>query len=373
MLSLALAPMESLGWWAGWLGPDPEHEPQPAACPRRRRRRRPPASSSSSPASARSPATSCCRRETAFLDRLQAALPEARIVRDVFPYAPSGRPLITGQRVFTWLWRRVLDWRLNGTRLLPALLNLRNLFQVLVSADHRYGPLYSFGIARVARERLEAHGYRPESRTPVVLLGSSGGGQISVGAATYLGAELDAPLAIVTFGGVMASDRGVEEVTRLASLYGTADRVYALGRAVFPGRWPMASARSGTWPGREDRLSERAIGPMGHSGRGGYLDAAAPRRRRAVARAHRPRGRRRGAATCCRPPPAPRSRPSISADQHRVGQRRIGPGLERVDQLVPEPVRRGECEPAHPHAVAAPRRRRGARPSRCRPRCRSRW
>ena len=53
--------------------------------------------------------------ETAFLDRLQAALPEARIVRDVFPYAPSGRPLVTGQRVFTWLWRRVLDWRLNGT------------------------------------------------------------------------------------------------------------------------------------------------------------------------------------------------------------------------------------------------------------------
>ena len=121
--------------------------------------------------------------ESAFLDRLQAALPEARIVRDVFPYAPSGRPLVTGQRVFTWLWRRVLDWRLTARGWLPAILNMRNLFQVLVSADHRYGPLYSFAISRVARERLEAHGYRRGSGVPVVLLGSSGGGQISVGAA----------------------------------------------------------------------------------------------------------------------------------------------------------------------------------------------
>jgi hypothetical protein len=272
VLSLALAPMESLGWWAGWLGPNPEDEPGPEP-PAAQPVGEPPAcfvlflsGIGSISGDELLPA------ETAFLDRLQAALPEARIVRDVFPYAPSGRQLLTGQRVFSWLWRRVLKWRLDGTRWLPAILNVRNLFQVLVSADHRYGPLYSFGIARVARERLEAEGYRPESRTPVVLLGSSGGGQISVGAATYLGAELDAPLSIVTFGGVMASDRGVGEVTRLASLYGTDDRVYALGRLIFPGRWPMASTSFWNVARLEHRLAERVIGPMGHSGRGGYLD-----------------------------------------------------------------------------------------------------
>jgi hypothetical protein len=192
-------------------------------------------------------------------------------VRDVFPYAPSGRALLTGQRVFAWLWRRVLQWRLNGTRLLPAILNVRNLFQVLVSADHRYGPLYSFGIARVARERLAAHGYVADSAVPVVLLGSSGGGQISAGAATYLGAQLDGPLAIVTFGGVMASDRGIGEVERLTSLYGTADRVYALGRRAFPGRWRLASGSFWNTALDEHRLVERTIGPMGHSGPGGYL------------------------------------------------------------------------------------------------------
>ena len=235
VLSLALAPMESLGWWAGWLGPDPESPTQPP----------PPAPDAAAPPPrcfvvflsgiGSISGDELLPAETAFLDRLQAAVAEARIVRDVFPYAPSGRPLLTGQRAFAWLWRRVLEWRLNGTKLLPALLNLRNLFQVLVSADHRYGPLYSFGIARVARDRLEAHGYVPGSRTPVVLLGSSGGGQISVGAASYLDAEIDAPLSIVTFGGVMASDPGIEEVKRLASLYGTADRVYALGRACVSG------------------------------------------------------------------------------------------------------------------------------------------
>jgi hypothetical protein len=274
VLSLAMAPMESLGWWAGWLGPE-----------RSAGAVHPPAE-----ADAAGPSPKCflvflsgigsisgdelLPQESAFLDRLAALLPEVRIVRDVFPYAPSGRQLLTGQRVFSWLWRRVLAWRLNGTRLLPAILNLRNLFQVLVSADHRYGPLYSFGIARVVRERLEAHGYAAGSGVPVVLVGSSGGGQISVGAATYIGAEIGADLSIVTFGGVMSSDRGIEDVARLASLYGTDDRVYKLGRAAFPGRWPIAPSSFWNTARTERRLTERVIGPMGHSGRGGYLDPA---------------------------------------------------------------------------------------------------
>lgn len=276
LFSLALAPMESLGWWAGWLGPDRDDEPA-----------HPPACDDAGDAPPRCfvvflsgigsiSGDELLPQESAFLDRLQAELPEARIVRDVFPYAPSGRQLLTGQRVFTWLWRRVLDWRLNGTRLLPAILNFRNLFQVLVSADHRYGPLYSFGIARVVRERLEAHGYPEGSDIPVVLVGSSGGGQISVGAATYLGADLDAPLAIVTFGGVMSSDRGIEDVARLVSLYGARDDVYALGRTAFPGRWSVATGSFWNVARTEGRLVEHRIGAMGHSGRGGYLDASPP-------------------------------------------------------------------------------------------------
>ncbi|MBP7241578.1 hypothetical protein [Amaricoccus sp.] len=275
-LSLALAPIESLGWWAGWLAPGPEEDA--AAAP------------AAAPATAPAPPPDCfvvflsgigaisgdalLPHETAFLDRLQAELPEARIVRDVFPYAPSGRELLTGQRVFTWFWLRVREWRLNGTRLLPDILNLRNLFQVLVSADDRYGPLYGFGIAGIVRERLAAAGYEPRRPVQVVLLGSSGGGQISVGAATYLADALGEPPAIVTIGGVMCSDRGIEAASWLVSLFGSGDRVYALGRIAFPGRWPVAGSSFWNEARRDGRLVEREIGAMSHSGPGGYLDAA---------------------------------------------------------------------------------------------------
>lgn len=269
VISLVTAPVELLGWWAGWLAPDPVPEAAP-------------------PAVVEGPPPGCfvvflsgigsisgdelTPHETRFLDLLQAAAPEARIVRDVFPYAPSGRELLTGQRVFSWLWRRVLAWRLNGTRFLPALLNLRNLFQVLVSADHRYGPIYGFGIAAIVRERLAAQGWDPRRPVPVVLLGSSGGGQISVGAATYLADALGAAPAIVTIGGVMSSDVGVREAAGIVSLYGTRDRVYRLGAIGFPGRWPLAGGSFWNEARHDGRLTERAIGSMLHSGAGGYMD-----------------------------------------------------------------------------------------------------
>ena len=190
-----------------------------------------------------------------------------------------------------------------------------------------------------------------------MLLGSSGGAQIALGAATYLAAETGAPLAIVTFGGVMASDRGLEAVRALASLYGTGDGVYALGRVAFAGRWPLAVGSFWNAARREGRLAERAIGPMGHSGADGYLDPdPRPGRRRrrsmevtvrAVAEAVRE------CSSCGRRSPALDER-----HQHRVGQRRIGARLERVDDLVPEAVRLRELVAGHRQAAGAPRRRR---------------
>ena len=349
VLSLALAPMESLGWWAGWLGPEPGA----------RTSRRPPPPTPAAPPPrcfvvflsgigsisgdellprGDAPSSTGCRRRC----------PRRASSATSFPTRPPGRPLLTGQRVFAWLWRRVLDWRLNGTKLLPALLNLRNLFQVLVSADHRYGPLYSFGIARVARERLEAHGYVPRARASRSCCSARAAAARSRSAPPPISAPRSTRRSsVVTFGGVMASDRGIEEVERLASLYGTDDRVYALGRTAFPGRWPVAAGsfwNTARPRAPADRAGHRPDGPLGAAA---AISTPGPRPDGAVPRNHRPRGRRRVA---CSPQPSsgrPRIPPLDHPDQHRIGEGGVGAGLERIDELVPEPVRPGELEPRH--------------------------
>lgn len=272
VLSMMTAPLESLGWWAGWLGPDPEDESLRAVADPDRGAEGPDCHVVFLAGIASISGDELLPSELDFLARLRAALPQARIVHDVFPYAPSGRPLLTGQRVFQRLWQMVRRWRGSGRVLLPAILNVRNLFQVLVAADNRYGPIYGYGLSRIIVDRLLAQGYIVGSGRPVVLLGSSGGAQISIGAATYLRAALDAPVSVVAFGGVMASDRGVTETGRLVSLYGARDAVYRLARIAFPGRWPLFRGSHWNVAAREGRLVERVIGPMRHSGRGGYLD-----------------------------------------------------------------------------------------------------
>ena len=61
------------------------------------------------------------------------------------------------------------------------LINVRNIMQVAVSADPRYGPIYSLGVAKEIARSLARHGYQLGSQKPIFLIGFSGGGQVSVG------------------------------------------------------------------------------------------------------------------------------------------------------------------------------------------------
>lgn len=294
-LSLATAPLESLRWWAGWLGPDDPLPPLPAGegDAADRPAGRPATGDDAAPAE---PGTDgrpaayvvflsgigsisgdeLLPRERGFLDRLRRTLPEVAIVDDVFPYAPSGRSLLTGQRVFARLWRVVDGMRLRGVVVLPAILNIRNLFQVLVSADDRYGPIYSFAMARLVRDGLARRGYRADRPTPVVLIGFSGGGQVSIGAATYLRATLDAPIHVVSIGGVMASDRGIDAIEGLTRLYGGRDGVQRIGAIVFPGRWPVTRASAWNRAVADGRIVSVRLDGLRHAGRGGYMDDTPP-------------------------------------------------------------------------------------------------
>ena len=101
-----------------------------------------------------------------FLRRLAAGLPEdIAVVRGIMPYSVLNRPMTEGR----WLarfWRWVDRLRLRHPRtLLGAIINLRNITVVAVSADRRYGPVQNRGIAQVILDSLLANGYEPGSGT----------------------------------------------------------------------------------------------------------------------------------------------------------------------------------------------------------------
>lgn len=214
--------------------------------------------------------------ETRFLDTLQKHTPSTLIVRDVFAFSVARKGLersTTTGHVWEWLHQQ----KTSHTRIaaLGQIINIRNLMQVLVSADHRYGPIYSYGIAEVIIHRLLRHGYRLDSGVPVVLLGYSGGGQVSLGAARYLAPSLNVPVWVISMGGVLSSDPGLNYTPRLYHIYGEKDGVQRIGQRVFPGRWPIARHSFWNIARHNDRINFIDVGPIGHNGPGGYLDPQA--------------------------------------------------------------------------------------------------
>jgi hypothetical protein len=108
LLLAALAPLETLRWWAGWIG---HSGPEPLPPP--------PEEALLSPANMGIDQYVVYLAgiddisdeylndiERQFLAELGDRLPNVRIIADVFPYSPANQAL-TGQRAFSWLWRRL--------------------------------------------------------------------------------------------------------------------------------------------------------------------------------------------------------------------------------------------------------------------------
>jgi hypothetical protein len=239
LISGALAPLETLGWWAGWFGV--AHEQQPTT---------PAVHMPSANTTAKAPAghylvflsgidsvsgESYAPREVQFVKRLHAELPDTEII-ELFPYSVTNRAL-TGQRLFARVWRWVLARRLSGESAVGALINARNVWQVIVSADRRYGPMYNEGSAELILAGLARSSYQLGSGTPVTILGYSGGGQIAAGAAPQVKSVLQAPLVVISLAGVLSSDPGLSSIEHLYHLYGERDHVQRIGQIIFPGRW----------------------------------------------------------------------------------------------------------------------------------------
>jgi hypothetical protein len=131
-LCAVLAPLESLGWWAGWYGPSPATSTQQADAPQ-------PGDASQAFADhylvflsgiGAISGTSLPPDEIRFLDALEARLDHTALIRDVFPYSVTNNGL-NGQRFFALFWRWIERMRLKRPEgMLAGVICLRNMFQV---------------------------------------------------------------------------------------------------------------------------------------------------------------------------------------------------------------------------------------------------
>ncbi|MGB3786943.1 MAG: hypothetical protein WA949_02960 [Phormidesmis sp.] len=282
VLAGLLSPFESLGWWAGWYGDGIETHilPIPSALSA-------PLSTSSAPHVHEECPTprryiiyldgisqSCAdypKRVQNFLDTLEAALPPTMVfIQDIMAYSALNRPL-TIQRPFAsfWRWINRIEAR-NPNSPLDIFINLRNTFQVAVSTDNRYGPVFNRGTAQVILNSLRQQGYQPG--VPITLLGYSGGAQVALGAVTYLKYALDVPIDVISIAGVVSGDNGVAEIERLYHVRGEKDLLAKIGAIMFPKRWPIIAWSSWNLARAEGKVQFISLGPVSHNGVSGPID-----------------------------------------------------------------------------------------------------
>ena len=268
----ALAPLESLSWWAGWGGKPPEKRVLSE-------------DELAQEATVEDAdfylvylsgigaisGTSIPDEEHPFLEGLAKKLPGGKVITDIYPYSVTNKGL-TSNRLFSGVWRSIEKMRLkNPNSLLAMIVNVRNVYQLFVSADRRYGPIYNLGIANEIHHGLLRNGYRPESGRPIVVLGWSGGGQIAIGSVTYL-APLPGPIYVISVGGMLSDDIGFDRVDHLWHLYGTADPLQALGGVLFAGRWPILPKSPWNNAMANGKIDIMCLGPYAHNGKGNYFD-----------------------------------------------------------------------------------------------------
>jgi hypothetical protein len=272
IVSAFMAPFETLGWWAGWFGDkiDTSDEGNP-----------PNESALSAGFSryivyldgiAQSSGKYTPDVET-FLDALAPELPSnVCLVRGVMSYSVLNKPL-DDDPVLAPMWKFIEASRSrNLNSLLGMIINLRNVLIVAVSADPRYGPMYNFGMARVIYKSIIANGYKKKSGISVTLLGYSGGGQMACGSATFLKRALDAPVDVISLGGVMSGNDPILDLEHLFHFVGDKDNVERIGPVMFASRWKIAALSYWNRAKRLGALTQTSLGPVGHQVPGGMMD-----------------------------------------------------------------------------------------------------
>lgn len=272
----SLTPFETLGWWAGWFGNAIYHD---ATIQDTTEVLRPAHIRQDQPATAyvlflsgigRVSGQTLSYREQGFLDRLRQRLPGAVVIDNIFPYSVNNLAL-TGQPIFAGMWQWALRRKIEGPALAGYLINTRNMLQVAIAADKRYGPIYNQAMAEVMLDTVMRYDFDPESTVPIFTIGYSGAGQMAIGAVTYLREWTKAPLYVISLGGIFSSDPGLLVADHVFHLWGNKDKAQ-IWRLLMPGRWSWMATSEWNRALRQGRATIIRMEEMGHTGRGGYLD-----------------------------------------------------------------------------------------------------
>ncbi len=210
-----------------------------------------------------------------FLDRLVERHPNCVTVRDVFPYSAANQDL-SGERLLTPLWQAAKEadgWLKNA----DVLINIRNLWRFAISADDRYGPVYNQGIADAIIDRMNAaHPIARPHQQPlkIILVGTSGGVQVALGAVPYLDQWLDARLIVVSLGGTFNGENGFDSVDQVYHLHGERDWIDDITQIVFASRWRWTVGSPFNQARRQGRYTAMSSGSHAHEGKEGYFGLA---------------------------------------------------------------------------------------------------
>ncbi len=273
-IALLLAPLESLGWWAGWFesGKTRGKASRDFHLESSKRLSKKSTFVLFLDGIARADKTENIAQVAKFLKALEEKLPEAEIIYDLFPYSVSGIPL-TEQRPLSRFWQYAnqskLDSRINP---IGFTVNLRNMLQVATSADRRYGPVYFQAEAQLLLNSLFQRGYDVNNPTKIIIIGYSGGAQMAVGAAPYLQRVLGREVSVISIGGVMSSNHLISQLKNLDHIEGSLDFVQKIGAVLFPRRWVVAYLSNWRVARRNHQIRIHEIGPMTHIGKRSYID-----------------------------------------------------------------------------------------------------
>lgn len=209
--------------------------------------------------------------EKYFIDQLAEKHPNCATVRDVFPYSIVNQDL-GSERLLKPLWEAAKN---NDELLGSVLIPLRNLWRFAISSDYRYSPVYSMGIADTIVDRMNAaHSIPRSKKLNLILISTSGGSQVALGASTYLKEWLNARLTVVSIGGAFDGKVGFDQADHVYHLEGEQDLVPRLSYMIFPSRWNWTVGSPINQAQQQGRFTVCSAGSHEHSGDKGYFGTA---------------------------------------------------------------------------------------------------